>query len=284
MTTEQDPTASIEARMYLDLLKKCLTRQIFDDDDFEIVPRSRSLKGRVARRAMQLLASRNLRLVRRGQTRVEDKIEGIGWPAKAETMMGVRRLDWLESTVVQIVSENIPGDFFEAGCWRGGAVIFLLGALRALRQTGRVVWAADSFAGYPAPTASSSEADHLLWERHDYFAVSRADFEQNVARYGLGGDALRVLEGFFDQSIPKAPIERLAMIRIDIDGYEGVSAVLDLLYPKLSPGGFVVVDELEVAGCKRAIDEFFARNGLDKAQILPIQQKKTKAAYWRKSG
>jgi hypothetical protein len=96
-------------------------------------------------------------------------------------------------------------------------------------------------------------------------------------------DTLKVLPGFFDQSIPRAPIERLSMIRIDIDGYEGVRAVLDLLYPRLSPGGFVVVDELEVAGCRRAIDEFFARD-TRKEQILPVPQKKTKAAYWRKSG
>ena len=283
MSGDLDREVSPEARLYLDLLKKCLTRQLFDDDDFDVAPHSGSLKGRVARSALEVLASRNIRLVCRGQTRVEDKIEGIGWPAKAETMRGSRQLEFLESAVQRILSENVPGDLFEAGCWRGGAVIFMLGVLRALRQTGRKVWAADSFAGYPAPTRHSYEADRFLWSQRDYFSVSRAEFEQNVARYDLISDDLRILEGFFDQSIPKAPIWRLAMIRIDIEGYEGVRAALDVLYPKLSPGGFVVVDELEVAGCNHAIDEFFARTGR-KEEILPIPQKKPKGAYWRKSG
>jgi len=44
-----------------------------------------------------------------------------------------------------------------------------------------------------------------------------------------------------------------------------------------------VVDELEVPGCKRAIDEFFAKGALEE-EILPVPQKKTKAAYWRKRG
>lgn len=283
MTIDHDPNVSPAARLYLDLLKKCLTRLIFDDDDFEFVPRSGSLKGRAARSALKLLASRDLRVVRRGQAGLEDKLEGMGRPAKAETMMGWRRLDFLDRVVCRIVSEGIQGDFFEGGSWRGGSAIFMLGALRALGETGRRVWAADSFEGYPPPTEASSDIDRLLWSRRDYFAVSRAEFERNVRRYGLEGDALRVLEGFFDRSLPGAPIERLALIRIDIDGYEGVRAVLDVLYPKLSPGGFVVVDELEVPGARRAIDEHFAKSGL-KEEILPVPQERPKAAYWRKSG
>jgi hypothetical protein len=270
------------ARLYLDLLKKCLTRQLFDDDDFDVTPRSSGLRGLLARGGVAWLASRELKLVRRGQTDLEDKLEGLGRPAKAETMMGGRRLDFLERAILQVIAEGVPGDFFEAGCWRGGGAIFMLGALEALGQTDRRVWAADSFDGYPEPTAASGPIDRALWARRDYFAVTRADFDRNVERYGVGRERLRVVEGFFDRSLPGAGVERLALIRIDIDGYEGTRAVLDELYPKLSPGGFVIVDELEVPGCKRAIDEHFARTGR-REQIVPVPQRRPKAAYWRKS-
>ena len=283
MSRALDHQVSPAARLYLDLLKKCLTREIFDDDDFDVVPRAGSLRGLAARGALKVLAARDLRLVRRGQTDPEDKLEGLGRPAKAETMMGSRRLDFLERAVLRIVSEGVEGDFFEAGCWRGGAAIFLLGALKALGQGERLVWAADSFDGYPEPNEASSAVDRLLWSRRDYFAVTRAEFERNVARYGVGGEGLRVVEGYFDRSLPEAGVGRLAMIRIDVDGYEGVRAVLDVLYPKLSPGGFVLVDELEVPGCKRAIEEHFARSGR-REEISPIPQRRPKAAYWRKTG
>lgn len=269
--------------MYMDLLRRCLTRELFDDEDLVFTPaRGLTWKGRAIRRALGLAKHpRIVRLIHNPQT-LEDKREGVGWPRSAEVMCGSRRLEFLQKTLYAIEQERVDGDFFEGGCWRGGAVILMLAALRAARgHQQRLVWAADSFEGYPAPTENSSEDDKELYEHAAYFRIGRSEFEQNVERYGVHGSELRVLEGYFDRSLPAAPIERLALIRVDIDGYEGVRAILENLYPKLSPGGFVVIDDYLAVGARRAVDEYIAKHQLKNAMHM-IPQKQAKGMYFRR--
>ena len=278
------PPPSPEAGMYLDLLRRCLTREIFNDEDLVFAPaRGLTWKGRAIRRALGVVKHpRIVRLIHNPQ-RLEDKLEGVGWPRSAEVMCGSRRLEFLQKTLYAIEREGIDGDFFEGGCWRGGAVILMMAALRALRgQHRRLVWAADSFEGYPAPTANSSQDDKDLYEERAYFHVTRSEFEQNLERYGVHGPELRVLEGYFDKSLPAAPIERLALIRIDIDGYEGVRAILENLYPKLVPGGFVVVDDYLAIGARRAIDEYIAKHRLENELHTIPQKTLAKGMYFRR--
>ncbi len=276
-TPPPNPTAG----MYLDLLRKCVTREMFADTGYAVTPRGHTLKSRMAKVVLEILSRKQLKLVRENQTTLEDKLEGRGWPGTAESMSGSRRLEFFQKVLYVIERDGVRGDFFEGGCWRGGAVIMMLGALRALGMSDRKVWAADSFEGYPAPGPDSTAEDRFLYEQGSYFRISRGDFEANVAKYQLMSDALVVLEGYFDRSLPTAPIDRLALIRIDIDGYEGTRAILENLYPKLSPGGFVVVDDYGVEGARRAIDGYLAEHH-PSASIRSIPQKNEKAIYFRK--
>jgi O-methyltransferase len=267
---------------YLELLRRCLTRDVIEEPFAPANVRPASVKGFLLNSAQKALAKKGLTIVRHDETTEEDRIEGRGWPASAETMMGLRRLEFFQSCLVDIIKNNVPGDLFEAGCWRGGGVIFMLGALRALGDTSRRVWAADSFSGYPAPTAQSHEVDHHLYRRSDYFSVTREQFEANVRRYGLFGPRLQILQGWFGESIPAAPIENLSLIRIDVDGYEGVRDTLKLLYPRLSHSGYVLIDDIRQPGAKRAVDEFVAESSVSE-EILQIPQADPRAVYWRKT-
>lgn len=276
------PKLSPAEDAYLELLRRCLTRDVIQEPFSPVRAPPAAVKRFLFRAVQEVLARKQLTIVRHDETTDEDRVEGRGWPASAETMMGLSRLEFLQSCLVDIVKNDIGGDFFEAGCWRGGAVIFMLGALKALGDTSRRVWAADSFSGYPAPTAQSHEVDHHLFRRSDYFSVSRADFEENIRRYGLLGPNLKVLEGWFSDSIPPAPIEKVSLIRIDVDGYEGVRDALKLLYPKLSISGYVVIDDIRQPGAKRAVDELFASLPVPE-ELLPVPQKDQRAVYWRKT-
>ena len=137
----------------------------------------------------------------------------------------------------------MPGDLIETGVWRGGAAIFMRGVLAAHGDP-RTVWVADSFQGLPKPEPRSipgrrgrrALAAGLL-------AVSLDEVKANFGRYGLLDDQVRFLPGWFRDTLPTAPIERLAVLRLDGDLYESTIVALESLYPKLSPGGFVVVDD-----------------------------------------
>lgn len=285
---DSDPAAPVAAlspvaAAYLGLLRRCLTRDLIEEPYAPAVARGRGLKPTALRSIQWLLGRKGLAVVRHDEVSAEDRVEGRGWPATAETMMGLRRMEFLERCLVDVVTSGVPGDFFEAGCWRGGGVVFMLGVLKALGDGSRRVWAADSFQGYPAPTTESHAVDRHLFDRRDYFAVRREDVEATVRRYDLADPRLVFLEGWFGESIPRAPIEALSFLRIDVDGYEGVRDALTLLYPKLSPGGYVLIEDVRQPGAKRAMDELLAATG-EAASVRPVPQKHPCAVYWRKRG
>ena len=107
--------------------------------------------------------------------------------------------------------------------------------------------------------------------------VSRADVEDNFRRFGLLDERVVFLEGWFKDTLPDAPIDRLAVLRLDGDMYESTIEALDALYHKVSYGGFVIVDDYFLPPCAKAVNDFRERYGIT-SPILPIDGWGT---YWR---
>ena len=243
MTSAPDTVVGPD-RLYLDLLKRVLSRYGMDDGYLPLpawrfwtrVPRARQLQRLVARAPFQIS--------RRIGSDPAARAEGRDWPVDAETMIGMRRLDNLEHCIRDVCRQQVPGDLIETGVWRGGASIFMRGVLRALGETGRTVWLADSFEGLPRPddAAYPHDAGDRSW-REPTLAVSVEQVRANFSKYGLLDDEVRFLVGWFADTLPTAPIERLAVLRLDGDLYESTIVALRSLYPKLSPGGYVIVDD-----------------------------------------
>jgi O-methyltransferase len=188
---------------------------------------------------------------------------GFDWPADAETMIGLRRLDNLQFCAEQVLRDGVPGDFIETGVWRGGAAIFMRAVLKAYGERARKVWAADSFRGLPKPNAAEFPADagDPHWTA-DVLAVPLEEVQANFEQYGLLDDQVQFLVGWFKDTLPTAPITQLAVARLDGDMYESTIEAMRVLYPKLSVGGFLIVDDYgAIPGCKRAIDDY--RSELD---------------------
>ena len=179
-----------------------------------------------------------LRLMRWAPVDRERRAEGMDWPLSAATMVGLRRLDNLQACIERLVAEDVPGDLIETGVWRGGASIFMRGALEAYGDRERTVWVADSFQGLPKPDGERYPRDEgdSLW-RFRELAVPVEEVRRNFERFGLLDDRVRFLVGWFRDTLPNAPVERLALIRLDGDMYESTAVALESLYPKLSPGG-----------------------------------------------
>jgi O-methyltransferase len=196
-------------------------------------------------------------------------------------MIGLRRLDNLEHCVRDVVQRGVAGDLIETGVWRGGASIFMRAVLKALGDTTRTVWAADSFQGLPRPNAAAYPADEgeSSWRRFE-LAVGLDTVKANFAKYGLLDDQVRFLVGWFSDTLPAAPIERLAVLRLDGDLYESTIVALRALYPKLSPGGYVIVDDWgAVPACKEAVADFRAEAKIDD----PIREIDWTGVYWQRA-
>jgi O-methyltransferase len=202
------------------------------------------------------------------------------WPRRAHTMLNVERLDNVRYCVETVLAENVPGDLIETGVWRGGACIFMRGILAAHGDATRNVWVADSFAGLPPPDPRyPADADDRLYEI-DELRVSADQVRENFRRYGLLDERVIFLEGFFAQTLPGIAAERFAVVRLDGDMYESTMVALEALYPKLSTGGFLIVDDYGIIpACRAAVRDFRDAHGVTE-EIVTIDWT---GVYWRKS-
>jgi hypothetical protein len=240
--------------LYLDLLEKCLLNTIYQD-----APNDPWSGGRY---------DPGLRA------------DGKDWPSQAHTMIGAHRLHQLRQACEHVLSEQIPGDFIETGVWRGGACILMRGVLQAYQDRQRRVCCADSFHGLPPPDAARYPQDRN--DAHHSFAPLSVSLEQvraNFARYDLLDEQVCFLPGWFQDTLPAAPVERLAILRLDGDMYASTMQALEALYDKVSPGGYVIVDDYgAIPTCRAAVHDFRSRKQIIE-HMIPIDWG---GVYWRK--
>ena len=207
-------------------------------------------------------------------------IFGDQWPTYLLTMVGSKRLRHLRWCVETVVAERVRGDLIECGAWRGGASILMQAVLKAHQKGSKTVWVADSFEGLPPPDPKYPADEGADWHEREDLAVSLEEVKGNFERYGLLDDRVRFLKGFFRDTLPDAPVERLALVRLDGDMYESTIDGLTNLYPKLSVGGFLIVDDYgAVEACKEAVHDYRRENGITE----PIERIDWTGAYWRRA-
>lgn len=205
---------------------------------------------------------------------------GWDWPKQALTMIGTARMRNLRMLCESVIKRKIPGDFIETGVWRGGACIYMKAIARAYNQTRRKIWVADSFEGLPVPDAEKYPADagdphHTLKE----LAIPLETVKGNFERFGLLDDQVCFLKGWFKDTLPKAPVEQLAILRLDGDMYESTMDALTALYDRVSDGGFVIIDDYCLETCVKAVTDFRNERGI----FDPLIEVDGIAVYWQKS-
>jgi O-methyltransferase len=198
---------------------------------------------------------------------------GMDWPLQGLTMAGLKRLDDLQACVEAVVADGVEGDLVETGAWRGGASILMRATLDALGATDRTVVVCDSFAGFPADAA----ADGL--DAVDFLVVPREEVEASFERLGCR-EGVRFVEGLFEDTMPGLADGRWAIVRLDGDSYEATRTTLEALYPGLAVGGHLIVDDYGALDeCRRAVDEFRARNGIEE----PLEVVDWTCVRWRRA-
>jgi|GEM_PF-193436 len=255
--TDMTDLKSDPADLYLELMERCLTNSIYEDGftDWREPGTAKPFHDEMRRL-------------------------GRDWPQRAHTMIGRERLGSLRRAVDRVIAEDVPGDLIETGAWRGGASIMMRAVLKARGVADRRVFVADSFEGLPPPNVTEYPADE--GDKHHEFpelAVSVEEVRANFAKYDLLDDQVCFLKGWFKDTLAVAPIERLAVLRLDGDMYESTMDSLTALYDKVSRGGFVIIDDYGcIEACRRAVTDFRLRNGISE----PIVDIDGWGVYWRK--
>ena len=276
VTAEKSPAVDL----YLDTLAKMLTRYGFEGRNVTVKFKPRTYEGYLWNLLRVATRERDIRIVESGEFDAETREVGRDWPADAETMVGLKRLANVRMALESVIEDGVEGDFIETGAWRGGTCIYARAILAAHGVTDRTVWVADSFQGLPAPDAKfEADAGDQHYTKID-LAISLEQVQENFRRYDLLDEQVQFLKGWFSDTLPDAPIDKLAVLRLDGDMYASTMDALDALYDKLQPGGYLIVDDYNaVRGCKLAIHDFRDAHGITD-EIHDIDWA---SVYWRKS-
>lgn len=267
--------------LYLDLMKRCLTNTIYSEYEYcDFVPWNKPKRFLFQKLIKPLLYKSKATVVRRYGYDENKRVLGMDWSPMAHTMIGLKRLDNLQYCVIEAIKNNIPGDLIETGVWRGGATIFMRAILKAYRVEDRKVFVADSFEGHPKPDKVKYPQDKENWfHTCKELAVSLEQVKNNFLKYGLLDNQVIFLKGWFKDTLPTAPIEKIAVARLDGDLYQSTMESLDSLYHKISIGGFLIIDSYgDEEYCKEAVHDFRKKHSINE-KITAIDYC---GVYWQK--
>jgi hypothetical protein len=166
-----------------------------------------------------------------------------------------------------IVEADIPGDIVECGAWRGGSSMMAALTLMRAGRGDRRLWLYDTFEGMPEPgqrdVGPDGRAAHGEW--HNDWCYSPLDeVRANILSTGLAADAFELVQGMVEETIPVRAPEQIALLRLDTDWYESTRHELLHLFPRLSRGGTLLVDDYgHWKGVRAAVDEYRREQGIN---------------------
>ena len=207
----------------------------------------------------------------RDEARIKDFVRQI----VGHTMVPYDGIATLSDQVRYCEENGIPGDYVELGTWKGGCLATIALANMAYGRERRTIHGFDSFEGIPMPRR---DKDDMEWSRVEMRLTDedcdgrlepagqligpRVDVEALLAKIGYPANFVRLHQGWFQDTVPVAKIDQIAILRLDGDLYDSYVVPLEHFYDRVSPGGFIVIDDWVLEGCRRAVTEFFDKRGI----------------------
>jgi O-methyltransferase len=187
---------------------------------------------------------------------------------KDYTLTSVERMYAMYSSTKHVVEREIPGDIVECGVFAGGSMMLAAHTLLELGDDSRTIWLYDTFTGMAEPTAQDGPEAHAEWKRAQrgdmnmWCYASLEDVRRNMAATGYPESRIRYVQGMVEETIPDTAPERIALLRLDTDWYESTYHELVHLYPRLSSGGALILDDYGYwKGMREAVDRYFEQQG-----------------------
>jgi O-methyltransferase len=201
----------------------------------------------------------------------DDAAKEIVHAARPYTMTAQDKLFALILAARHVVRHGIPGDIVECGVWRGGSMHAAARALAAEGDTSRELHLFDTYEGMPPPTEKDklhdgTPAAELLAKRSRDSAVwavaTLEDVQEGFAQVPYPSERVHFHKGLVEETIPDRAPEQIAILRLDTDWYESTRHELQHLYPRLTPGGVLLIDDYGWwKGAREAVDEFLEESG-----------------------
>ena len=209
---------------------------------------------------------------------------GLIRASSSYSMIGLKRLKNIKHLIGKIKNKNIKGDLIEAGIWKGGVLIYMRACLMFYNMN-RKVFGADSFAGLPEIDDTKYPADNVYRKilktgKDKGLIVSKKNVIENIKKFGFYDENTILLHGWFDKTLKDKRIKKISLLRIDGDMYKSTYESLEILYKKVSKGGYVVIDDygLGSMACKKAVDDFRTKYRI-KSKLVRIDWS---GVYWKK--
>lgn len=192
---------------------------------------------------------------------------------KQYTMTSIERMYGMYKASEYILENKVEGAFVECGVWRGGSTMMGMDVVLAKNITDREFWMFDTFEGMSEPTEKDIMHSGLdakkEWERlresqekesSDWCLASLDEVVRNVLKTGYPKDKIIPVQGKVEDTIPGKIPEKIALLRLDTDWYESTRHELEHLFPRLSVGGILIIDDYGCwQGAREAVDEYFSK-------------------------
>ena len=190
------------------------------------------------------------------------------------TVTSAQAVHTLLNAIDFVNARGIPGSVVECGVGKGGSVMAAALKLKALGTQDRDIYLFDTFAGMTEP--GDEDLSYRGEPARDQYREQRIDerttdwchgslIEVTEAVTGTGYDPARLhfIEGKVEDTLPAQAPERIALLRLDTDWYRSTRHELVHLFPRLSPGGVLIIDDYGYwQGARKAVDEYIRENDL----------------------
>ncbi len=232
-----------------------------------LVPKSWTLLRKLANRlGVELMLRNDMR---------ETEFEEILGRCQRFTMTSMERMYALFKSTDYVVKSKIEGSLVEAGVWRGGSSMLMAQTLLNRHERTRDMYLYDTFEGMPEPGECDVEAftgrvAHDQWTKdkrvgyNDWLYAPIETVKRNMSSTGYPVEHLHFVKGRVEETIPGSAPDRIAILRLDTDFYSSTIWELSHLFPRLVPGGVLIVDDFGYwKGARAAVDEYLERNKIN---------------------
>lgn len=227
---------------------------------------------RIIRKSIQGVANRlGYRIVKDADVVMHTQADHIIKRYRPYTRQSEERIYALYQSVQYLIKAGIPGAFVECGVLKGGSAMIMAHALKELHVDDRDIYLYDTFAGMSEPTnhdrrIQDRSDSRRTWKSHqkrghnEWSYASREVVEENMRLTGYPLERFIFVEGKVEETVPRHAPKRIALLRLDTDWYESTRHELIHFFPLLSKGGVLIIDDYGTySGCKKAVDEYFAK-------------------------
>lgn len=194
---------------------------------------------------------------------------------RSYTMVSPERLQALCQAVAHITMARIPGAIVECGVWRGGCMMAVAKQLLALNDRKRDLYLFDTFSGMTPPTTRDTtilgeaatdllNASRKVEGASVWCVAGKQDVAENMSSTGYPQDRIHLVEGRVEESLPQSAPKEIALLRLDTDWYASTKHEMEHLFPRLMPGGILIIDDYgHWQGCRQAVDEYLLSHQID---------------------